>query len=382
METANRVPTQPNYSPPNLNPFQKLAASLLDVVENSPIAESKKNHPLPKTVDPTVQIAGNFAPVTETPYTYYVRNGANPILAPTGAHHLFDGDGMIHVVSLNSNTNKASYSCRFTMTKLHGHPGIARLLLFHTRVMIGQLDASQGIGVANSGPVYFNSSLLAMSEDDLPYHLFALTYDVVKKPYLKCFKFDRIHWIDVPDCFCFHLWNAWEETSTTGDNIIRVIGSVLSEIWLNLMTGRSNLWEIVPRLNLEAGQVHKRVLGRKTRYAYMAIAEPWPKCSGVGKVDLVTGVVMKFMFGEGRFGDEPCFVPRLDQTGLGCSNEEDDGFVMSFVRDENREMSELVVVNGSTMKQEASVRLPTRVPYRFHGTFVNSEELSVQDLGS
>ncbi|KAJ4969337.1 hypothetical protein NE237_016038 [Protea cynaroides] len=531
---------KPKY-PKDLNPFQRLAASVLDTVEKSLNTQSEKNQNLPKTIDPTVQIAGNFAPVKETQVTsvnvttgripvgldgVYVRNGANPRLEPAGGHHLFDGDGMIHAVSLNSETNKATYSCRFTQTsrfvqesalgkklflkpigELHGHSGIGRLLLFYARAMVGVVNATQGVGVANAGLVYFNGRLLAMSEDDAPYHvfitadgdlktagrfdfsgqlsfqmtahpkldpttgeLFALGYDVIKKPYLKCFRFDksgkksidvaisldqptmihdfaitensiiihdhqiifklsemvhgrspvmydrtkiarfgvlpkyetdesRIQWIDVPNCFCFHLWNAWEEVSSNGDKIVRVIGScmtpadsvfsdsdepprsILSEIRLNLTTGESTRREIVPGLNLEVGQVNKNLLGRKTRYVYMAIVEPWPRCSGVAKVDLVTGEVIKYMYDEGKFGGEPCFVSVTNLTGR-LDGGEDDGYLMSFVTDEEEERSELVVINASTMKQEASLRLPARVPYGFHGTFVTSEELIGQELGS
>ncbi|XP_042479368.1 9-cis-epoxycarotenoid dioxygenase NCED3, chloroplastic-like [Macadamia integrifolia] len=537
------VPPKPNYTR-DLNPFQRLAASILDAVETSLIVESEKKHPLPKTIDPKVQIAGNFAPVTrETPVQhelhltngripdglngFYLRNGANPMIAPTGGHHLFDDDGMVHAVSLNSETNKATYSCRFTRTsrivqessigkplfprpigELHGHSGIARLMLFYARAMVGVVNTRHGVGVANAGLIYFNGRLLAMSEDDLPYHiritadgdldtvgsfnfsgqlnspmiahpkvdpatgeLFSLSYDVVKKPYLKCFKIDkngkkspdvvislnqpimmhdfaitensiiipdhqvvfkltemihgrspvvfdrnktarfgvlpkydndesRIRWIDVPNCFCFHLWNAWEENSGDGDNIISVIGSsmtpadsifaetgeplqsVLVEIRLNLTTSESNRREIVPGLNLEVGQVNKNLLGRKTRYVYLAIAEPWPKCSGVAKVDLVTGEVTKFVYGEGRFGGEPCFVQGKSLNRLDHGEEsEDDGYLVSYVRDEKTERSELVVVNGKTMEEEASLGLPARVPYGFHGTFVSSEELAEQDLG-
>ncbi|KAL0442511.1 UNVERIFIED_CONTAM: 9-cis-epoxycarotenoid dioxygenase NCED1, chloroplastic [Sesamum latifolium] len=98
-----------------------------------------------------------------------------------------------------------------------------------------------------------------------------------------------------------------------------------------------------------------------------------PKVSGFAKVDLSTGKVEKFIYGDRRYGGEPFFVPRDPN-----SEREDDGYILSFVHDEKAWKSELQIVNAMTLKLEASVRLPSRVPYGFHGTFISSRDLENQ----
>ncbi|KAB1199150.1 9-cis-epoxycarotenoid dioxygenase NCED1, chloroplastic [Morella rubra] len=516
--------------PQQWNLLQKAAAMALDAVEAA-LVSHERQHPLPKTADPKVQIAGNFGPVKEQTVQHslpvsgkipnsiqgvYVRNGANPLHEPLAGHHFFDGDGMVHAVQFKDGS--VSYACRFTEThrlvqeralgrpvfpkaigELHGHSGIARLLLFYARGLFRLIDYNHGMGVANAGLVYFNGRLLAMSEDDIPYQVrvtptgdiktvgrydfngqlcstmiahpkvdpvsgefFALSYDVVQKPYLKYFCFSRngvkspdveiplaqptmmhdfaiterfvvipdqqvvfklsemirggspviydknkmprfgildknatdasgIKWIEAPNCFCFHLWNAWEEPEsdevvvicscmTPPDSIFNEcdesLKSVLSEIRLNLETGKSTCRPILSeseQVNLEAGMVNRNKLGRKTRFAYLALAEPWPKASGFAKVDLFTGEIRKYMYGDERFGGEPLFLPRSPNL-----EKEDDGYILAFVHDEKEGKSELQIVNALNMKLETTVKLPSRVPYGFHGTFINSKDLEKQ----
>ncbi|XP_010529159.1 PREDICTED: 9-cis-epoxycarotenoid dioxygenase NCED2, chloroplastic [Tarenaya hassleriana] len=527
--TPKTTTVAPPQNPSQWNLLQRAAAAVLDTVERALISSE---HSLPRTSDPRVQIAGNYAPVPEQPLRrslpvegtipdcidgVYVRNGANPMFEPIAGHHLFDGDGMVHAVKITNGS--ASYACRFTETErliqekrlgravfpkaigeLHGHSGIARLCLFYARGLFGLINHQNGVGVANAGLVYFNNRLLAMSEDDLPYQLritqtgdletvgrfdfngqlksamiahpkidpdtkelHALSYDVVKKPYLKYFRFspdgekspdveiplesptmihdfaitenfvvipdhqvvfklgemiagkspvvyDRnkpsrfglmpkgatdsaeIIWVESPGTFCFHLWNAWESPETEevvvigscmspADSIFNEsdenLRSILSEMRINLRTRVITCRALVKeadQVNLEAGMVNRNRLGRKTRFAYLAIAEPWPKVSGLAKVDLFTGEIQKYIYGGKKYGGEPFFLPR----GCGDGENEDDGYIFCHVHDEEEWKSELQIVNAVNLQLEATVHLPSRVPYGFHGTFVDSKELAHQ----
>ncbi|KAL2642962.1 hypothetical protein R1flu_010549 [Riccia fluitans] len=514
------------------NIFQQMLAGALDHIEQTVVRSIESQVPLPSTADPQVQLQGNFSPVEESPVHHelevvgnlpkslqgvYMRNGANPRFEPEGGHHFFDGDGMIHAVRFKDGI--VSHCSRFTRTyrlqveeqegrplfpkaigELHGHGGVARLALYFARSLAGIVDPTQGLGVANAGLIYHNGRLLAMSEDDQPYHvhirdngdletvqrfdfdgqhrksmiahpkidsetgeLFALSYNPLLPPHLLVFRIgpdgskapevaislpeatmmhdfaitrrfvvipdqqvvfrmkemltggspviynaektcrygllpkhdrdeSRIQWIDVPDCFCFHLWNAWEQGDevfvlgscmTPADAIFnesdKPLRSLLSEIRLNTRTGKSSR-RVLAETNLEAGQLNRSYVGKKNRYLYMAIAEPWPKISGIAKVDLQAEggatVVTKHLYDEGCYGAEPIFVPRSsDPTAA-----EDDGYLLTFKHDERTGRSELLVLDASRPSLDllATVKLPSRVPYGFHGTFVNESDLGKQ----
>lgn len=163
--------------------------------------------------------------------------------------------------------------------------------------------------------------------------------------------------------------------------------SILTEIRLNLQTLKSTRRPIIKEdsddfINLEVGMVNRNLLGRKTQYAYLAIAEPWPRVSGFAKVDLHTGEVRKYIYGDGKYGGEPFFLPKDSTTTddhYDGGSEEDEGYILCFVHDEKMEKSELQIINAVNLDLEAIIRLPSRVPYGFHGTFVNSKDLLTQE---
>ena len=147
-------------------------------------------------------LSQNFAPVDELPPTEceviegslppcldgaYIRNGPNPQFLPKGPYHLFDGDGMLHSIRICQ--GKATLSSRYVKTYKYnveneagyslfpnvfsGFNGLvasaARGSLTAARVLTGQYNPINGIGLANTSLALFGNRLFALGESDLPY---------------------------------------------------------------------------------------------------------------------------------------------------------------------------------------------------------------------
>lgn len=79
-------------------------------------------------------------------------------------------------------------------------------------------------------------------------------------------------------------------------------------------------------------------------------------------------------FGEGKQGGECVFVPRVGAVS------EDDGYLLTFVYDVHTNTSQFVVYDAKTFSETplATVALPQRVPFGFHGNWVSDAELEQQ----
>ena len=69
-------------------------------------------------------------------------------------------------------------------------------------------------------------------------------------------------------------------------------------------------------------------------------------------------------------------MPRLSDPAA----PEDDGYILTFMHNEETSKSELLILDARspTLEPVATVKLPSRVPYGFHGTFITSDELAKQ----
>ncbi len=194
-----------------------------------------------------------------------------------------------------------------------------------------------------------------------------------------------IRWFEAPACYVSHTLNAYED----GDEIVLIACRMQGTSVLAATEAVEDSNSDIPflhqwRFNLKTGavvesslddvpgefpRVNEQYLGRTTRYGYTAreAKSSILLFDGLIKYDFVKGNSQTHEFGRGRYGGEAVFAPRKGAT------DEDDGWLMTFVYDEEKESSELVVVSGKDIAAEpvARIKIPQRVPYGFHGTWID-----------
>jgi len=218
---------------------------------------------------------------------------------------------------------------------------------------------------------------------------------------------DAVRWFEFEPGYGFHVFNAFED----GDEVVlracRCSSMALTPPWeggfvdreaymseyfapgspktfrlhewrMNVRDGSCSECDLGPGDFIDFPIVSPKVVGRPFRFGYCARFERAPSVeAGV----TVATALRKYAFGErpgeepqfeehvfgdGVYGQEGVFVPRPGGT------EEDDGWVVVFTYDEATDHSEFRIVDAKRFSDEpvARVRLPQRVPYGFHGTFV------------
>lgn len=123
---------------------------------------------------------------------------------------------------------------------------------------------------------------------------------------------------------------------------------------------------------LEFGTINWRYGGRKNRFAYSAIPKPgWFLFTGLAKHDLETGKSWSVDFGNGRYGSEAGFAPRLN------ASEEDDGYLVTFVSDLIEDRSECVIVDAGDIQSGPVCRimLPHRISSGTHATWAHGKDI-------
>lgn len=187
----------------------------------------------------------------------------------------------------------------------------------------------------------------------------------------------KARWVEAPaDCYVFHVMNAFDDGEAVMMDVV-VHGRVFDRI--GGAAGRQEMVLERWRLDPATGRVSQTLLfdracefprfndargGLAYRFGYTAGVDR--NLGPLHKHDVITGETLVHDFGPGRSALEPVFVARWGATA------EDDGYVMAYVHDEDRNASEVVILDAQRFDAEplAVVELPARVPFGFHGNWV------------
>jgi carotenoid cleavage dioxygenase len=190
---------------------------------------------------------------------------------------------------------------------------------------------------------------------------------------------DAVQWFDVGLCYVFHPLNAFEDAS--GRVVVDVVrhpsmfdahrlgpdeGATRLDRWTIDPAKGKVVEEVLDDAYVELPRHDERLLGRPYRYGYAPLLEGSFGHTGAVKFDLHAGTREDRTFGEGRVSDELTFVPRSPDAG------EDEGWLLSYVYDAAEGRSDLVILAADDFTGDpvATVHLPQRVPFGFHGNWM------------
>ena len=209
---------------------------------------------------------------------------------------------------------------------------------------------------------------------------------------------DQIRWFEAAPTYVLHWLNAYED----GDEVVldgyfqedptpqpkagglpgyEHMMAYLDEYsfrpklhrWrFNLADGTTREERIDDRI-LEFGMINNGFAGRKYRYAYSTVAEPgWFLFRGFVKTDMETRASTEFILPPGVYASEAPFAPRIGST------EEDDGYLVSFLTDENTGTSECVLIDAKRIEDGPVCRiaLPHKLCSGTHSVWADRAMLS------
>ena len=184
-----------------------------------------------------------------------------------------------------------------------------------------------------------------------------------------------VRWFELDPCYVFHVLNAFEDGDQIVVDVVRYAELWRAGSWATSPAPQLWRWEIdrtagkvfETQLDDRPGEfprVDDRRTGLRHRYGYLVSDH------SIVRHDLVAGTSEVHDFGPARTPGEPVFAP----AGHGS---EDAGWLLTYVYDATEDSSDFVVLDASDVSAPpvATIKLPQRVPFGFHGSWVPSGAL-------
>lgn len=196
-------------------------------------------------------------------------------------------------------------------------------------------------------------------------------------------KASEIRWFETEACYVYHLTGAWEEGNEIvvtgcriadpmpekdpGEHVPRLDTIALDPVayrWRFDLVTDAVKGEVLDDLRTEFPRVDDRTWGRPLRYAYhpRLSSRPAMAFDGVVKYDHLTG--SRRVHEWNGYSGEVVFAPRPGGV------DGDDGWLLTLVTGAGEDVSKLVVLDARDLREQATVRLPWRVPLGFHAEWV------------
>jgi len=190
---------------------------------------------------------------------------------------------------------------------------------------------------------------------------------------------EDVIWFEVEPCYVYHPMNSYEDgqgrvildvcrhpkmfdTELVGPNE----GPPTLDRWtLDLASGTVKEERLDDR-GQEFPRHDERLIGRPYRYGYTVGEAEGFEFAALYKHDLEKGTCETQSQGAHRKFLEPVFVPAGDDAA------EDEGWVMAYLYDQETNRSDVVILAAGDFAGEpvATIHLPTRVPFGFHGNWL------------
>jgi carotenoid cleavage dioxygenase-like enzyme len=187
-----------------------------------------------------------------------------------------------------------------------------------------------------------------------------------------------VRWFDIEPCYVFHTLNAHDDGSTVVVDAVRYpelwrdgpdtetyAPSTLHRWTVDLEAGRVAEQQLDDR-RIEFPRVDERRTGMATRYGYALEGDAFEgAATALVRYDLAGGATERHDFGPGRSPGEAVFAPSE-------ADAEDAGWLLTYLHDAATDSSELVILDAADISAPpvASIALPQRVPFGFHGSWV------------
>jgi carotenoid cleavage dioxygenase len=193
----------------------------------------------------------------------------------------------------------------------------------------------------------------------------------------------EIKWFDIDPCYIFHPVNAYEDAA---GNVVfdalryqRIFDRdwngpftesppLLTHWQLDVLKGRVTEQQLDDK-PAEFPRIHPGLEGRQHRFGYalgLGASVLKPDFDSILKYDFRQNSSEVHELGTDKMGAEPVFVPAEK------AESEDHGYLLSYVFDRSRNKSSLEIFNAQDLRSGpvAEIRLPQRIPFGFHGSWV------------